>query len=56
MSKKDYGKSAITAILGGYIVSIAFNNILFQFLGTIISLLGFICAFVWLYRVIKKQK
>ncbi len=55
MTRQDYGKAAITGLLGGYIVSIATNMTLLHALGGLISLLGLICGLVWLYRLLLRK-
>ena len=55
MTRKDYGRSAITGLLGGEIIRNT-NILIFEILGSIIAFLGLICGIVWLYRVIKKIK
>ncbi|OGI73009.1 hypothetical protein A3D42_03045 [Candidatus Nomurabacteria bacterium RIFCSPHIGHO2_02_FULL_41_18] len=54
MTRKDYGRNAITGLLGGYVLSIA-GYPLFEVIGSIVALLGLICGLVWLYRTITKK-
>ena len=51
MTRKDFGRNAVIGILGGGL-SYSSGYVIMQVLGSVISLAGFICAVIWLYRVI----
>ncbi|OHA84405.1 MAG: hypothetical protein A2937_01550 [Candidatus Yonathbacteria bacterium RIFCSPLOWO2_01_FULL_47_33b] len=55
-SRKEWGRDAVIGILGGYVITIALDAELFKALGSIISLLGFLCSVVWVIKTISPKK
>ena len=60
MTRKDYGKNALTGILAGGILNMAhltespLINISLSIFGSVLSVLGFLCGLIWIYRIIRK--
>lgn len=59
MTRKETGKEALTAILGGVVCSMAgYSNWIYitvSVIGSVLSLVGFVLAIIWLYRLIAKK-
>ena len=54
-SRNDYGRNAITGLLGGAIVGSS-HIVIFSVIGDLLVLLGLICGVVWIYKSISGRK
>ena len=53
-TQKDYGRNAITGILGGAIIS-SVNSAITHVVGGFLVILGLVCGLVWIYKSISAR-
>lgn len=54
-TKADYGRNAITGLLGGAIIGKS-SFIIFATVGDLLFLLGALCGVVWIYKLFAERK
>lgn len=55
MTKKEYGKTAASGLLAGYVFSAFGGSIIMQVVGDTLALASLICGVVWIVLTIKEK-